>query len=197
MGLLFESKGNIDLWTVDCFCSGVWGGQGFSGTASYKHNLFRMWTQSPVLIMPGLRKDTWPFNSATNLPTSCHTERKKKSSHMLFQPSPDLKNFGVHVKCSRMARPLLITSRELVNFALKTCKYSLNCGEMTKLPTLGTETNRGLKMLVTFRLDLYFWTCLGCHWFTFHRGERTREIGLINLKYLCNLRIVGLEQFLY
>lgn len=27
----------------------------------------------------------------------------------------------------------LITSSELVNFALKTCKYSLNCGEMAKL----------------------------------------------------------------
>ena len=35
--------------------------------------------------------------------------------------------------------------------------------------------------------------------YSFHRGgERgPGEIGLINLKYLCNLRIVGLEQFLY
>ena len=133
MGLLSKSKGNIDLWTVDCFCSGVWG---VRGSVELPHTSIissGMWAQSPVLIMPGLRKDTWPCNSATNLPTSCHTERKKKSGHMLFQPSPDLKKFWSPCCMFKNGQTSLITSSELVNFALKTRKYSLNCGEMAKL----------------------------------------------------------------
>lgn len=62
------------------------------------------------------------------------------------------------------------------------------------------DANGGLKTLVAadggsgslglLRMSLIY---------SFHRGAARGpgERGLINLKYLCNLRIVGLEQFLY
>jgi hypothetical protein len=52
---------------------------------------------------------------------------------MLFQPFPDLKKFWSPCYMLKNGQTSLITSSELVNFALKTCKYSLNCGEMAKL----------------------------------------------------------------
>lgn len=52
---------------------------------------------------------------------------------MLFQHSPDLKNYWSPCYMFRNGHTSLITSSELVNFALKTCRYSLNRGEMAKL----------------------------------------------------------------
>lgn len=150
--------------------------------------------------MPSFRNGRWLFNFA------CHRFTQKLSYKQKKEIRPYIISIFSWLK-KAMESMLYAQDWSLLSNYIKwifeLCSHNTQIFPKQwrngKTQLLRTEANRGLKdvgglqtgssgSLGLFRMSLIY----------FIEVEREDgEIGLINLKYHCNLRIVGLEQFLY